>query len=133
MSTLMSRSRQSCLQSLRLVERSRDLIAVSRRVLNPAWQISGAADGTSRRGLSSNPEALRLVVRRRLREERLFLAPSRVWSGSGRGRICVVCDDDISADEIENEMILGPVTLWAHLSCYTVWRQESNLYQKESA
>jgi hypothetical protein len=118
MSTLVTRSRQSCRKSLKLVERSRKLIAVSRRALNPAWRISGAADGGSRRGLGSNPEALRLAIRRRLREETLFVAPSRVWSGSGRGRICVVCDDDISGHEIENEMILGPVTLWAHLACY---------------
>jgi hypothetical protein len=22
-------------------------------------------------------------------------------------------------------MILGPVTIWAHVACYTIWREES--------
>lgn len=125
MNALVRRSRERFRESVKLVERSRDLIAVSRRALNPAWQISGSADAEPRPGRHPNLEALRLAIRRRLRQDTLFPAPSRVWSGAGRGRFCIVCDRDISAHEIETEMILGPVTLWAHLPCYLIWREES--------
>jgi len=102
-------------------------MAVSRRLLNPAWQVSGASDAELSSTAAADPEALRLVIRRRLREETLFPAPRRIWLGAGQGRFCVVCAQEISPREIENEMILGPVTMWAHLTCYTIWREESSL------
>jgi len=126
MSLLVARSRDCSREAWRLIERSRDLIAVSRRLLNPAWQVSGASDAELSSTAAADPEALRLVIRRRLREDRLFPDPRRVWLGAGQGRFCVVCAQEISAREIETEMILGPVTMWAHLTCYTIWREESS-------
>jgi len=132
MGSLVARSRDCSREAWRLIERSRDLIAVSRRLLNPAWQVSGASDAEFGPAATADPEALRLVIRRRLREDTLFPAPRRVWLGAGQGRFCVVCAEEIGAHEIENEMILGPVTMWAHLTCYTIWREESSLGQENA-
>jgi len=132
MNSLVARSHDCSRETRRLIERSRDLIAVSRRLLNPAWQVSGASDAELSFTAAVDPEALRLVIRRRLREEKLFPAPCRIWLGAGQGRFCVVCAQEISAREIENEMILGPVTMWAHLPCYTIWREESSLGQEKA-
>ena len=44
MTMLVARSRQRRLENQRLLVRSRTLLAISRRVLNPAWGVSGAAD-----------------------------------------------------------------------------------------
>ena len=86
-----------------------------RRFLNRAWWIACASDGD-----------LRLTIRDRLAKGALFPAPPRVWAGQGVGHICMVCGTAISSRDVENEMILGPVTIWAHLPCYTMWREESD-------
>ena len=61
------------------------------------------------------------------REARSFPLRSACGRNRGTGRICVVCNTDISAHDLENEMILGPVTIWAHMQCYMIWREESCL------
>ena len=126
MTTLVSRSRQCRLENERLVESSRTLIAISRRALNPAWGMSGASDSDIREYPSAaDLWTLRLAIRQRLQRKTLFPAPSMVWAGPGTGRVCVVCNVSISAADMETEMILGPVTIWAHWICYMVWREES--------
>ena len=132
MSSLVARSRDASRETRKLIERSRELIAVSRRLLNPAWRVSGASDAELSPAAAADPVALRLVIRRRLREDTLFPAPCRIWLGAGQGRFCVVCAQEISAREIGNEMILGPVTMWAHLPCYTIWREESSRGQEKT-
>ena len=74
----------------------------------------------------ASDDDLRLTIRARLATGALFSAPDKIWSGPGTGRTCVVCGTAISSREVENEMILGPVTIWAHSPCYTIWRQESD-------
>jgi hypothetical protein len=89
----------------------------SRRLLNRAWWIAGASDDN---------DDLRLKIRDRLIKGTLFPPPGRIWAGSGTGRLCVICGTTISSREVECEMTLGPVTLWAHhLPCHALWREES--------
>ena len=128
MTALVTRSQRSCSENEKLLTRSRDLIHVSRRALNPSWTITGASvEYASPYPTPGDPWALRLAIRQRLARGSLFPAPKRVWARSGTGRICVVCNIGISAHDLENEMILGPVTIWAHMQCYMIWREESCL------
>jgi hypothetical protein len=36
----------------------------------------------------------------------------------------------MSSREVENEMIVGSVTIWAYLPCNTIWREESERVQR---
>ena len=91
--------------------------------------MSGASHGDreQQQPVTADLLSLRLSIRHRLQRKTLFPAPSKVWAGPGTGRICVVCNAPISAADMETEMILGPVTIWAHWICYMVWREESCL------
>ena len=46
---LVAQSKALCLDCRRLVAQSRDLMATSRRHLNPHWRLSGASDDALRR------------------------------------------------------------------------------------
>ena len=70
----------------------------------------------------------RFIVRERLASGTLFLVPRRIWTGYGTGHTCIVCNAIISSNEVENE-ILGSATVWAHSSCYSIWRQESDAFE----
>jgi len=98
------------------------LIAINRRLLNPWWALSGGAD-------EDRDSLLILSVRDRLERGAIHPAPQKVLAGNGTGRPCIVCDRVISADQIENEVVVRTngidVTLWAHLPCYNIWRWES--------
>jgi len=75
---------------------------------------------------------LRLTIRARLAKDALFPAPHKVWASPGTGRTCLVCGTVISSLEVENEITLGAVTIWAHLPCYTMWREESERLEVSS-
>ncbi len=117
MTVLVSESKARCLENRRLLADSRFLIASSRRLMNPAWVIAGASDGID----------LHVTVRERLASGWLFSAPHKVWAGKGTGHICIVCGTAIAPSEIENEVV-GPTTVWAHLPCYSIWREESEAH-----
>jgi hypothetical protein len=68
---------------------------------------------------------LRLMIRDRLAKGTLFPAPERVWAKHGTGRICSACGTAISPQDAESEMIVGLVTVWAHLTCHMIWQEES--------
>ena len=88
--------------------------------------MSGASDGDIEQHLgAADLWSLRRTLRERLQQKALFPAPSKVWERLGTGRICVACNAPISASDMETEMILGPVTIWAHWICYMIWREES--------
>jgi hypothetical protein len=72
---------------------------------------------------------LRHTVRERLASGWLFPAPHKVWAGKGTGQICIVCGTAIGPSEVENEVI-GPTTVWSHLSCYSIWREESGAHER---
>ncbi len=111
---LTARSETRCHANEKLLTQSRFLIAWGRRVLNPAWTISGSSE-----------EDVRGTVRERLASGDLFPVPREVWAGHGSGHVCVVCGKPISSAEVENE-IVGPTTVRAHVACYSIWQQESD-------
>jgi len=111
---LTARSKTRCHANEKLLTQSRLLIAWGRRVLNPAWTISGSSE-----------EDVRGTVRERLASGDLFPVPREVWAGHGSGHVCVVCGRPISSAEVENE-IVGPATVRAHVACYSIWQQESD-------
>src|SRR5713226_2529670 len=76
--------------------------------------------------------ALRQTVRERLASGWLFPAPHKVWAGKGTGHVCVVCGITIAPSEVENEVV-GPATVWAHLPCYSIWREESEAHKTNGA
>jgi hypothetical protein len=72
---------------------------------------------------------LRETVRERLASGWLFPAPHKVWAGKGTGHVCIVCGTTIAPSEVENE-VAGPTTVWSHLPCYSIWREESQTYER---
>jgi len=53
----------------------------------------------------------------------------------GTGKTCVVCTQKIYPDEVENEITVAEgdveIKLWAHLSCFNVWRWASRVFEAE--
>ena len=119
---LTARSETRCHANEKLLTQSRFLIAWGRRVLNPAWTISGSSEEDVR---GTAEEDVRGTVRERLASGDLFPVPREVWAGHGSGHVCVVCGKPISSAEVENE-IVGPTTVRAHVACYSIWQQESD-------
>jgi len=82
-------------------------------------------------GGSGQPdEALRLSVRARLAEGRLFRASGVSVARRGSGRPCNVCSQPIARDTMERELE-GPRDSYglAHEECYKLWRDESRRAQ----
>jgi hypothetical protein len=117
----LSQSKALYEQNLIVLDESRCLIAMSRRLLNRTWGIAG-----------SSGDDLGQTVRDRLANGALFPVPRKAWGGHGTGKVCSVCDVIISSTEIEME-VAGPKTLWAHLMCYDLWRHESSALREEVA
>ena len=119
---LVESSRRLISRNRSIVTSTRDLIACSRRSLNPWWGLSGGSD-------ERDTQQFRALVRQRLERGNLVPAPRTVWAGKGTGQRCVVCGRDVQASEIEGEINVRAdgleVTLWTHLSCLAIWREES--------
>ena len=108
---------------------------VHTRALNPATLRAPAALARSTQAARSGDDLmmaggpdhnfLRLMIRDRLAKGTLFPAPERVWAKHGTGRICSACGTAISPQDAESEMIVGLVTVWAHLTCHMIWQEES--------
>ena len=98
-----------------LLAQTRQLIATSRRWLNPGFGLSGGATPPS-------PE----TVRARLASGGLFPIGDKARMGRGRGTRCAVCGNHVEPSDIEYE-ISGGVngTVVSHSDCYAVWRRES--------
>ena len=108
-------SKAQVLASRALLARTRQLIATSRRSLNPGFGLSGGAT-------PPNPE----TVRARLVSGDLFPIGDKARMGRGRGKRCAVCGDHVEPSDIEYE-IPGGVngTVVSHSDCYVVWKRES--------
>src|SRR5207244_8469987 len=81
---------------------SRLLISRSRRLLNPAFEISGSADGeahppTNERSGYRPPYELGILIRAKIKSGSLFILPdSKCWAGPATGKkTCVACDATI--------------------------------------
>ena len=103
----------------RLLRESDYLIAASRRLLNPAFTLSGAAMA---------PEPLiREIVRALLQSGDLPpLTGTVAWAGKGTGKMCCVCGEPVNGSEVEYEPEDGKrLTPGCHLPCFLVWQDES--------
>jgi hypothetical protein len=109
---LLSRSPTLCLASLAVLEASRHPMATGRRRL---FSFTRSSD-----------DPLLDAVQSRLTSGALFSVDRKSWTGRGSGKSCAVCDLTINSREIEYEVAGGPNgSVFAHLRCYLVWRQES--------
>ena len=119
-------SRETTTQTHALLGKTRSLIALNRRLLNPWWGISGSsdADGQGDRLLS---------VLARLEHGTLVPAPHEVRAGKGTGQACIICTKTIHSDEVENEAVVRgdgvTVRLWAHTGCLNIWLRATRLYE----
>src|SRR4029450_8842255 len=73
-------------------------------------------------------------VRARILDGTLWpLSHGEVLGSCGTGEPCAVCDQPITADEVEYE-VTGPVlVVRAHLACYHAWMGESQLSAGENS
>lgn len=105
-----------------LIARARRLITESCDLLQRCpRRIAGGAYA------ADDGEGLRERVRCSLSSGALFPAPEKSWAGHGSGRAFTVCLKTITEQEIEYEVdgaANGEPTR-THLSCYLIWRQES--------
>jgi len=94
-------------------------IEISRRLLNRAWAISGAAD--------IDPHA---SVRDRLERGALPLASRSVAARWGTWQPCIVCQRMIAPSEIANGSVGDDGgRVWTHLACLRIWRAETAAFE----
>jgi hypothetical protein len=72
---------------------------------------------------------LRQMIRTRLAAGSLFSVVGKVFAGKGTGQRCIVCGMPIFATEIEHE-VTDPQRAYAHMTCYSLWVQESKILGK---
>ena len=70
--------------------------------------------------------ALRQMIRTRLAAGSLFPIDGTVLAGKATGKLCTLCRMSISEGDIEQEVVVGPTTVFAHWDCYSIWRQEAD-------
>ena len=116
---LMIETSQVLTETRRCLAATHRRIVLNRRLLNPAWGISGASDVD-----------LRLSIRDRLERGALSLGSRSVAARWGDGRVCVVCDRMIASTEIANGSLSDDgETVWTHLGCLRLWREEARTYE----
>jgi hypothetical protein len=72
---------------------------------------------------------LRERVRCGLASGELFLIDHKSWAGRGSGGPCAVCAMTIAFQEVEYKVDGAQAAAVAHLTCYLVWRQESEAWR----
>ena len=75
---------------------------------------------------------LRQMVRTRLGAGSLFPVDGKVFAGKGTGQRCIVCGMPIIATEVEHE-VTEPQKAYAHLTCHSLWVQESKISGSQDA
>lgn len=53
--------------------------------------------------------------------------PASSWAGPGEGNQCTLCDEPITADEIEIECENHGRTIYLHQHCYDAWQSTIQL------
>ena len=69
---------------------------------------------------------LAMLVAERIRSGALPLPPEppeKFFGGKGTGQCCDVCEQAITAEDLEFELDLGGRTLRFHEKCVDMWRQ----------
>lgn len=138
MTAVLSISEEPCAQSRRLIAQSRERSAMSRRMLNPWWGISGSSGESfavppERDSVHWPLDELERLVRDKLRRGALFVLKDRkLWPGPATGEVCRVCSQVISrGNECEVRGPRGPV--YVHFLCHSIWERESRAYAVESS
>lgn len=138
---LVTRSPTLRLASLAVLEASRDPMAMAFRHVAPFCRLARsvlllkaqqvAVGATMIRQRLTHREAddpLLDAVQSRLASGALFPVDRRGWAGRGSGKSCAVCDLTINDADLEYEVADGPgSSAFAHVKCYLVWRQESEV------
>jgi hypothetical protein len=76
----------------------------------------------------ASEQSLRQMVRARLQSGDLFPIDGRGFAGKGTVQSCQVCGLFVLPSEHELEVV-EPKRAFAHLTCHTVWLQESNVFR----
>jgi hypothetical protein len=80
-----------------------------------------------------NAEALRLLVRRKIRDRRLPHDGIRtVWSTPSDGETCDACDTVLTKDQLlmeESPLDLGRKPFQMHVRCFQIWDHERRATQ----
>ena len=87
-----------------IFDKTRSLIAINRRRLNPWSGVSGGSQDGAEDG--DREAALFHSIRTRLESGVLIPAPNQVWGAYGTRKTCTICTQKIQSDEVENEMNL---------------------------
>jgi hypothetical protein len=119
---IMARTRALLADNAVLRARLADSMARSAQVarLHPRI-VRGASGPEPTRDL----DALRRHVLGRLIEGSLPVPAEQVWAGAGSGNSCSVCGLLIMVTEIEYELRVGDVAMFAHRPCFDVWTDEA--------
>ena len=80
-------------------------------------------------GTMDRDRRLRERVRRGLASGELFLIDRKSWAGRGSGGRCAVCGMTIAFQNVEYKVEGARGAAVAHLTCYLVWRQESEAWR----
>ena len=72
---------------------------------------------------------LRQKIRTRLASGSLFPVDGKVVAGKATGKLCTLCAMPIFATEVEHE-VMEPQTAYAHMTCHSLWVQESKILGK---
>lgn len=100
-----------------LVTGTRDRIAVSRRLLNPFFAVSGGRDSRI------NELARELIGCGQLPPLRGNVA----WAGYGTGKTCCICGNSVQGSEVEYQVELGQRRVSdCHFECFLAWQEESH-------
>ncbi len=62
-------------------------------------------------------------------ERSLFPVDGKVVAGKATGKLCTLCAMPIFATEVEHE-VMEPQTAYAHMTCHSLWVQESKILGK---
>jgi len=89
---------------------------------------SACEPGSAAVGTMDRDHRLRERVRRGLASGELFLI-DKSWAGRGSGGRCAVCGMTIAFQNVEYKVEGARGVAMAHLTCYLVWRQESEAWR----
>ena len=100
-----------------LLRSTRDRIALSRRILNPFFGVSGGRDPRI------NEIARELLGCGELPPLRTNVA----WAGYGSGNTCCVCGSAVHGSEVEYHVEAGQRRVeGCHFECFLAWQEESH-------
>ena len=119
-------------RSARAIAASRLLIVRSRRRIRASQLLTKPIAGGDGSGPTVSPIGLRARIRNMIAGGLLpALVDRRSWIGQGRGEMCLLCEQIITAAHWEHEVDIPPVgEIRAHAVCFRMWAEESEQARK---